>query len=126
MVLLVSTINAIIHDNGRKFTSFAFQQMLCLLNIKPVLTTNKILQANTICKQMHQTIATVLETILLANPPQPHHQAALFVDDALTTAMHALQSTVSTKLKATPRGLAFSQYMFLNIPLIADWQAILA
>ncbi len=40
--------------------------------------------------------------------------------------MHALRSTVSTTLQATPGGLAFSQDMFLNIPLLADWQPILA
>ncbi|KAL7448398.1 hypothetical protein ACHAXS_000150, partial [Conticribra weissflogii] len=40
--------------------------------------------------------------------------------------MHALQSAVSTTLQATPGGLTFSQDMFLNIPLLADWQAILA
>ncbi len=48
------------------------------------------------------------------------------MDDALATAMHALQSTVSTMLQATPGGLAFSLDMFLNIPLLADWQTILA
>ncbi len=40
--------------------------------------------------------------------------------------MHALSSTDSTTLQATPGGLAFSQDIFLNIPLLADWQAILS
>ena len=75
---------------------------------------------------MHQTVATVLKTLLLAQPPQSHCKAMLLVDDALATAMHALQSTVSTILQATPGGLAFSEDIFLNIPLLADWQAILA
>ncbi len=75
---------------------------------------------------MHQTVATVLKTLLLAQPPQTGCQAALLVDDALVTAIHALWSTVSTTLQATPGGLAFSQDMFLNIPLFADWQTILA
>ncbi len=69
----------VIHDNEGKFTGFAFQQMLCLLNIEPVPTTKKNLQANAICKQMHQTVATMLKTLLLANPPQSHCQAALLV-----------------------------------------------
>ncbi len=87
----------VIHDNGGEFTGFVFQQIvLHLLNIKPVLTTNKNLQANAIYKQMNQTVSTVLKTLLIANPPQPHHQAALLVDDALAIDMHALQSTVST------------------------------
>ncbi len=57
---------------------------------------------------MHQTVATVLKTLLLAQPPQSRREAALLVDDALATAMHALRSTVSTTLQATPGGLAFS------------------
>ncbi|KAL7452807.1 hypothetical protein ACHAXS_000286 [Conticribra weissflogii] len=98
----------VIHDNWGEFTGFAFQHILQLSNIKPVPTTNKNPQANAICKQMHWTVATVLRTLLLAQPPQTHCQAALLVDDALATAMHTMQSTVSTRLQATPGGLAFS------------------
>ncbi|KAL7463850.1 hypothetical protein ACHAXS_004201 [Conticribra weissflogii] len=98
----------VIHDNGGEFTGFAFQHLLQLLNIKPVPTTNKNPQANAICKQMHQTVATMLKTLLLAPPPQTHCQAKLLVDDALATTMHALQSTIFTTLQATPGGLAFS------------------
>ncbi len=98
----------VIHDNGGEFTGFAFQYLLRLLNINPVPTTNKNPQANVICKQMHQTVATVLKTLLLAQSPQTCCQATLLVDNALATAMHALQSTVSTMLQATPGGLAFS------------------
>ncbi len=116
----------VIHENGGEFTGFAFQQILHLLNIKPVPTTNKTLQANVICKWMHLTVATVLNTLLLANPPQSCCQAALLVDDALATALHALWSIISTELQAMPGGLAFCWDMFLNIPLLADWQAILA
>ncbi len=75
---------------------------------------------------MHQTVATVLKPLLFAQTPQAHCHAALLFCDALATAMHALQSTVSTTLQATPGGLAFSCNMFLNIPLLADWQTILA
>ena len=38
--------------------------------------------------------------------------------------MHSLRATVSTTLKATPGGLAFSCDMLLNVPLIADWKAV--
>ncbi len=110
----------VIHDNGGELKGFVTQQMLHLLNIKPVLTMNKKPQANAVCKQMHQMVAIVLKTLLLANPPQSCCQAALLVD-ALATAMHALHSTVSTMLQAMPGGLAFSCDMFLNIPLLADW-----
>jgi hypothetical protein len=46
------------------------------------------------------------------------------IDDALATAMHAMQTIIATTLGSTPGALAFAQYMFLNVPLIADWQAI--
>ncbi len=54
------------------------------------------------------------------------HVAMLLVDNALATAMHALQSMVSTTLHAMPGGIAFSSEIFFNVPLIADWQTILA
>ena len=38
--------------------------------------------------------------------------------------MHAMHTTVTTILGSTPDALAFSRDMFLNIPPIADWQAI--
>ena len=38
--------------------------------------------------------------------------------------MHAMQTTVATTLGSTPGALAFAWDMFLNMPLIADWQAI--
>ncbi len=75
---------------------------------------------------MHQTVAMVLKTLLLAQPPQSSFKATSLVDDALATAMHALRSMVSTTRQAAPGGLTFSQDMFLKIPPLADWQAILA
>jgi hypothetical protein len=38
--------------------------------------------------------------------------------------MHAMQTTVATTLGSTPGTLAFARDMFLNVPLIADLQAI--
>ncbi len=46
------------------------------------------------------------------------------VDDALATAMHAMQTTVATTLRSAPGSLTFARDMFLNVPLIADWQSI--
>ncbi|KAL7454407.1 hypothetical protein ACHAXS_000328 [Conticribra weissflogii] len=57
---------------------------------------------------MYQTVAIVLKTLFLAQPPQTCHQAKLLVDDALVTFMYTLCSTVSTTLQAKPGGLAFS------------------
>jgi hypothetical protein len=38
--------------------------------------------------------------------------------------MHAIQTTVAATLGSTPDALALAQDMFLNMLLIADWQAI--
>jgi hypothetical protein len=51
-------------------------------------------------------------------------QARDIIDDALVIAMHAMQTTVATTLGSTPGALAFARDMFLNMLLIADWQAI--
>ena len=53
-------------------------------------------------------------------------QAWEIIDNALATAMHAMRTTVATTIGSAPGSLAFSRDMFLNIPLIADWQAIQA
>ncbi len=51
-------------------------------------------------------------------------QARDIIDDALATAMPATQTTVATTLGSTPGALTFAWDMFLNVPLIAVWQAI--
>ncbi len=51
-------------------------------------------------------------------------QARDIIDNALATVMHAMQTTVATTLRSTPGALAFAWDMFLNVPLIADWQAM--
>jgi hypothetical protein len=73
---------------------------------------------------MHQTVNNVLRTLVLTNPPQNMTQARDIIDDALATAMHTMQTTVATTLGSTLGALAFARDMFLNLPLIADWQAI--
>ncbi len=73
---------------------------------------------------MHQTVNNVLRTLVHNNPPGNRTQARDIIDDALATAMHAIQTTVATTLGSTPGAFAFAQDMFLNVPLIADWQAI--
>jgi hypothetical protein len=73
---------------------------------------------------MHQTATKVLRKLVHTNPLQNMTQARDIIDDALATAMHAMQTTVATTLGSIPGALAFNQDMFLNMPLIADWQAI--
>ena len=46
------------------------------------------------------------------------------MDNALATAMHAMQTTVTTTLGITHGALDFSRDMFLNVLLVANWQTI--
>ncbi len=41
---------------------------------------------------MHQTVTIVLRTLVHTNPPQNMTQARDIVDNALATAMHAMQT----------------------------------
>ncbi len=107
-----------------KFTGYTFASLLRALGIKDVPTTNKNPQSNAICERMHQTMVTVLKMILLSCPPQTPKDVLHLVDDGLATTMYLMRSTISTVLKASPGALAFSRDMLLNVPLIADWQAI--
>ncbi len=57
---------------------------------------------------MHQTITNVLRTLVHNNPPQNMTQARDIIDDALATAIYAMQTTVATTLVSTPGALAFA------------------
>ena len=113
-----------VHDKGGEFIGHEFQWLLNMFSVKDVQSTAKNPQSNSICERMHQTVANVLRTLLHGNPPQNVTQARDIVDQALAIAMHAMRTTVATTLKSAPGALAFSRDMFLNIPLVADWQAI--
>jgi hypothetical protein len=65
-------------------------------------------QSNAICERMHQTVTNVLRTLVHTNPPQNMTQARDIIDDAMATAMHAMQTTVATTLGSTPGALAFA------------------
>ncbi len=66
----------------------------------------------------------MLRTLVHTHPSCNMTQARDIIDDALATAIHAMQTTVATTLGSTSGALAFAQDMFLNMPLIADWQVI--
>ena len=112
------------HDKGREFIGREFQWLLNMFSIKDVQSTAKNPQSNSICERMHQTVDNVLKTYSYSNPPQNMTQARDIIDPALATAMHAMRATIATTVGSTPGSLAFSRDMLLNIPLIADWQAI--
>ena len=95
-----------------------------MFSVKDVKSTSKNPQSNAVCERMHQTVGNILRTLLHSKPPTNMTQARDVVDQALSQAMHATITTVMTTLGSTPGSLVFSRDMFLNIPLIADWQAI--
>jgi hypothetical protein len=57
---------------------------------------------------MHQTVNNVLRMLVHTNPPQNVTQARDIIDDALATAMHAMQTTVATTLGSTLGELVFA------------------
>jgi hypothetical protein len=73
---------------------------------------------------MHQTVGNVLRTLLHGNPLQNIANAAEYVDEALSIAMHAMQAGVHSTLGSSPGNLVFNRDMILKLPLIADWHAI--
>jgi hypothetical protein len=112
------------HDKGGEFIGSSFQWLLELFSIKDVCLTSKNPQSNSVCERMQQTVDNALRTLVHCNPPQNMTQARDIIDDALASAMHAMRTTVAMTLRSAPRALPFSRDMFLNVPLIADWQAI--
>ncbi len=97
-----------LHDKGGEFIGQNCQWLLEFFSFKDVCSTSKNLQSNAICERMHQTLTNVLRTLLHTNPPQNMTQARDIIDDALTTAMHAMQTTVAATLGSTPGALAFA------------------
>ena len=73
---------------------------------------------------MHQTVENVLRTLIYSNPPKNMTQAKNIMDNSLAIDMHAMITTVATTFVSTPSTLAFSRDVFLNVPLVADWQTI--
>jgi len=113
-----------VHDNGGEFVGPEFQFLLQSCRIKDAPTSSRNPQANAICERMHQTVGNVLRTLLHGEPPRDVTRAKDFIDEALSTAMHAMRTGVHTTLGSSPGNLVFHRDMFLNIPLIADWHSI--
>jgi hypothetical protein len=114
-----------INDNGGEFTGYEYQTLLSRLKIEDVTTKNRNPQSNAmICERMHQTAGYILRTLLHTTPPTDVENAKEVIDKALSTAMHAMRTTVATALGASPGTLVFARDMFLDIPLIAEWQTI--
>lgn len=67
----------------------------------------------------------MLRILLHGEPPKDISKAKDFIDEALSIAMHAMRASVHSTLGSSPGSLVFNRDMFLNVPLIADWQAII-
>ena len=112
--------NRCIHDNGGEFIGWEVQQELQQHGIKDVAITSRNPQANAICERMHQTVANVLRTTLMLNPPRTLQAANQLVDNALATTVYATRASVSRALGTSPGNLVFRRDMFVDLPLQAD------
>ncbi len=101
-----------VYDPGGEFTGPEFQTLLGNCHIKDVCTSAKNLQSNAVCERMHQTVGTVLRTLLHGEPPQNITTAKEFVDEALSIATHAMRAGVHTTLGSSPGSLVFNRDMF--------------
>ena len=77
---------------GKEFIGGPLQELLAGFIIKDAQSTSKNSLSNSICERMHQTIANVLRNLLYSNPPKNMTQAKDIMDNALATAMHAMES----------------------------------
>jgi transposase InsO family protein len=115
---------ACIHDNGGEFVGLPFQRLLEQCAIRSRATTARNPQANAICERMHQTVGNILRTLLHGEPVTAQTAPAI-VDNALATTVHALRTAISRSLaNHSPGELAFHRHMLLNIPILADLQAL--
>ncbi len=114
----------VIYNNGSEFTGYAIASLLYVLGIKDIPTTSKNPQSNAIFECMHQTMVTVLKSLLLSWCSQTSQDVLHLVDDGLATTMYSMRSTISVVLKASSGALAFSHDMLLNVPLVTEWQTI--
>jgi transposase InsO family protein len=113
-----------VHDNGTEFTGLPFQRLLeqCAIRSRP--TTSRNPQANAICERMHQTVGNILRAILHGEQVTAT-TANEIVDNALSTTIHVLRSSVSRSLNFhSPGDIAFHRNMFLNVPILADLHAL--
>ena len=73
---------------------------------------------------MHQTVGNILRAILHGEQVTAT-TANEIVDNALSTTIHVLRSSVSRSLNFhSPGEIAFHRHMFLNVPIMADLEAL--
>ena len=116
--------NRCIHDNGGEFLGYEFQELLGRMGVQSVPTTVKNPQANSICERMHQTVGDILRVMCHTHPPENINTANQMIDNALSTASHALRCAVNATLQTSPGALIFNRDMIMDIPLIANLEMI--
>ena len=112
--------NRCIHDNGGEFIGWEFQNKLAQCGIEDKPTTSRNPQANAVCERLHQTVANILRTTIVNNPPANVEQANAAIDFALSTTMHVTRCAVSRALGISPGALVFRRDMFLDLPIMVD------
>ena len=113
----------VIHDNGTDFKA-KFLQLLAQMGIKSVPTTVKNPQSNVIIERVHKTMGDVLKVLLHVSPPTTLDDADEMVENALATCQHACRVAVNHTMQTSPGAMVFNRDMILNIPLIANLEAI--
>ena len=108
------------HDNGGEFTGWEFQQLLEDFGIKDVPTTSRNPSSNGICERMHQTVGTVVRTLVNENKPRTLKHAQVVIDQALASASHAVRTNINQATGYAPGALAFHWDMLMNIPLVVN------
>ncbi len=131
-----------IHDPGTEFIGPEFQTLLQNCHIRDVCTTAKNSQSYAVCERMNQTIGNILRTYCQIHRDTLPNTWGHIAKHMGTRCQHKIYvqhiwgQIANTKeymeyhwlpcstLGSSPGNLVFNRDMFLNIPLIADWQAI--
>ena len=114
----------VIHDGGPEFKN-EFQTHMEKCGVTTSQTTSHNPQANAICERMHLTVQQLIRIYTNLHPPKTLEEAHQIVDKALAATSHALRINVTRALgHNSPGALAFGRDMLLDIPFIADWEAV--
>ena len=69
-------------------------------------------------------IADIMIVLNATDPPTTDEAADEMMDSAIATCVHSTRCAVNHQMQASPVGLLFNREMLLDIPLIADYEAI--
>jgi hypothetical protein len=113
-----------IYDQGSEFTGWPFQHMLEQFNINHQPATIKNLQANALCKCMHQAVRHSLCVLRQWTSPNHLEDANMVIDTALANAMYATHATFHSGMLTLPDTLKFCRNVGMNIPFFTDLMLI--